>query len=159
MENEFFKKAFDLAKGEKAVTTQDAKDLMAKSFDNAEWAVRDPKIMKATSVTSDSYWKGNYDHSNAQYVANYYNSKFPFAATDMEDIAVAQVFKNYNKLNNLLIMRFAVNTDVFMANQNPQTLWGEGNGSFTSSLFDNFDDAFPVVTKCATDLLWKILKN
>lgn len=40
----------------------------------------------------------------------------------MEDIAVAQVLKNYNKLNHLLIMRFAVNTDVFMADQNVQTL-------------------------------------
>lgn len=114
--------AFNLAKNEKAVTTKDAKDMMAKSFDNADWAVRDPKIMKASSVTSDSYWKGNYDHSNAQYVANYYSCKYPFAATDMEDIAVAQVFKNHSILDNLLVMRFSVNTDVFMTNQTPKTL-------------------------------------
>lgn len=77
----------------------------------------------------------------------------------MEDIAVAQVMNNYNKLNDFMIMRFAVNTDVFMAGQTPETLWGEGVGSFSSSGFDNFDDAFPVVAKCATDLLWKILTN
>lgn len=40
----------------------------------------------------------------------------------MEDIAVAQVFKNYNKINDLLIMRFAVNTDVFMGGQTPEAL-------------------------------------
>lgn len=71
----------------------------------------------------------------------------------MEDIAVAQVLNNYNKLDNLLVIRFAVNTDVFMAEQNVKTLWGEGKGSFSSSGFDCFDDAFPVVAKCATDIL------
>ena len=77
----------------------------------------------------------------------------------MEDIAVAQVFKNYGLLNHLLIMRFAVNTDVFMAGQTPETLWGEGKGSFDSASFDNFDDAFPVATKCATDILIKIING
>lgn len=71
----------------------------------------------------------------------------------MEDIAVAQVFNNYNKLDDLLVIRFAVNTDVFMADQNVQTLWGECKGSFSSSGFDSFDDAFPVVSKCATEIL------
>ena len=71
----------------------------------------------------------------------------------MEDVAVAQVFNNYKLIDKLLIMRFAVNTDVFMAGQTPETLWGEGKGSFDSASFDNFDDAFPVVTKRATDLV------
>ena len=72
---------------------------------------------------------------------------------------MAQVFKNYNLLDKLLIMRFAVNTDVFMADQNPENLWGEGKGSFDSSAFDNFDDAFPVVTKRATEILIKIING
>lgn len=71
----------------------------------------------------------------------------------MEDIAVAQVLNAHNLLDKLLVLRFAVNTDVFMHGQNAQSIWGEGKGSFNSTAFDSFDDAFPVVTKCATDIL------
>lgn len=78
--------------------------------------------MKVSSITADSYWKGNYDHANAKYIVDHYNCRLPFGVTDMEDIAVAQVFKQYNKLNNFLILRYAVNTDVFMAGQNPEII-------------------------------------
>ena len=157
LENEFFNKAYEKIKSEKAQTTQEAKDFMAKSFNNEPWALRDPKIMKAASVTADAYWKGNYDHENANFIANYYNCKYPFAATNMEDIAVAQVFNKYNMLDQLIVFRYAVNTDVFMDGQTPLSLWGEGNGSFDSSGFDSFNNAFPVITKKATELVWKII--
>ena len=40
----------------------------------------------------------------------------------MEDIAVAQVLKKYNMLDQLIEFRYAVNTDVFMDGQTPQSL-------------------------------------
>lgn len=157
LQTDFFNKAYDLIKDEKPQTTENAKNFMAKTFNNEAWAIRDPQIMQVSSVTADSYWKGNYDHTNAKYVSDYYKCKLPFGVTDMEDIAVAQVFKQYNKLDNFLILRYAVNTDVFMAGQNPELIWGEGKGSFDSSGFDNFNDAFPVATKRATEILLKLL--
>lgn len=35
----------------------------------------------------------------------------------MEDIAVAQVFKKFRKLEDFLIIRYSVNMDVFMSGQ------------------------------------------
>lgn len=159
LENEFFNKSFEIIKQENAVTTENAKNLMAKTFNNEQWAIRDPKILKATSVTSDSYWKGNYDHENAKYVVDYYKCKYPFAATDMEDIAVAQVFKTYNMLDKLIIMRFAVNMDVFMAGQSSENLWGSNKRLVDKNSFDDFSDIFPIATKTATNIVWKIIQN
>ena len=157
LENDFFNQSYEIIKNEEAQTTKAAKDFMAKSFSNEPWAVRDPKIMKASSATADAYWKGNYDHDNANFIANYYKCRYPFAATNMEDIAVAQVLKKYNMLDQLIEFRYAVNTDVFMDGQTPQSLWGDGDGSFDSNGFDSFNNAFPVITQKATELVWKII--
>lgn len=122
LENKFYNKAFDLIKNDKALTTQNAKDFMAKTFNNEDWATRNPKILKATSVTSDSYWKGEFDHKKAEYIVSYYKCKHEFYATDMEDMAVAQVLNIHNLLDKLLVLRFAVNTDVFMHGQSPASI-------------------------------------
>ena len=55
LENDCLNKAFGLVKDEKAESSEKAKSFMAKSFNNEEWAIREPKIMKAASVTADSY--------------------------------------------------------------------------------------------------------
>lgn len=55
LENDFMNEAFELAKGDTAQTTQNAKNFMAKSFNNKDWATRNPKILKGTSVTADAY--------------------------------------------------------------------------------------------------------
>ena len=55
LENDFFNRSFELVKDEEAVTTENAKAFMAKSFNNEHWATRKPKIMKVASVTADSY--------------------------------------------------------------------------------------------------------
>lgn len=157
LENDFLEKTYNQIKDVKPKTTQNAKDFMAKTFINEDWALRDPKVLKGVSVTSDSYWKGTYDHLNAHHVVDHYKCKYPFLATDMEDISVAQVFKNYNLVDKLLILRFAVNTDVFMKGQSPDTIWGEGRGSFDSSSFDSFDDIFPAASKCASEIVWSII--
>lgn len=157
LRNDFYDSVWELIKDEKAISTQDAKEYMSKTFGNNDWAIRNPKIMKVTSVTADSYWKGNHDHQNAKYIVDYYKCKHPFAATDMEDIAIAQVFCNYNITDKLLILRFAVNTDVFMIDQSPETIWSDG-GSFDYTGFDNFNESFETITKRATEICKKIAK-
>lgn len=51
----FVDKAYEILKDEPVKTTQKAKNYMAKSFNNEPWSTRDPKLIKATSVTSDEY--------------------------------------------------------------------------------------------------------
>lgn len=42
----------------------------------------------------------------------------------MEDIAVALTLKNYDMLDRLIILRDAVNMDVFGKGSTPESLWG-----------------------------------
>ena len=81
--------------------------------------------MKGTSVTSDSYWKGKYDHRNALLVADTYDCTDPYAITEMEDVAVGQAAMRYGMLERLIILRVGVNIDVFPKDLTPEMLWDE----------------------------------
>jgi len=61
------------------------------AFDGEEWAVRDPQVLKGTTVTGDNYWKGKYDHENAVLMAKTYECPDPYALTEMEDLSVGSV--------------------------------------------------------------------
>lgn len=51
-------KVYDLVKDVKIETTDNTRAYMAAAFDNAEWATRDPEVLKGTTVThADNYWK------------------------------------------------------------------------------------------------------
>ena len=45
------------------------------------------------------------------------------AITEMEDIAVALTAKRYGLLDRLIILRVAVNMDVFPEGVSPETIW------------------------------------
>ena len=158
-DSEFVDWAYEILKNDPVKTTLNAKNYMAKSFDNAPWAIRDPKLIKATSVTADEYWKGIYAHKNAKFIVKYYGCENKYYATEMENLAVGMVFKNYGRLKDLLVIRYAVNTDVFMAGQTPEIIWGDEEESFENKTFDNFNDVIPVVSRCAFNMCWKIVDN
>ena len=96
---------------------------MAQTFDNAEWAVRDPKVLRGTTVTGDNYWKGQYGHKNALLMVETYNCPDPYAITEMEDNGIAVALKRRGMLDRLIIIRDSVNTDVFMNGATPDSLW------------------------------------
>ena len=80
--------------------------------------------MRGTSLTSDNFWKGRYDHLNAQLIARTYHCPDPYAVTEMEDLAVCQAVKRFGMLERLIILRAAVNMDVFPSGVSPEMLWG-----------------------------------
>lgn len=121
-------KAYSLTKDIKLETTEKTRSFMAKEFDNADWAIRDPKLMLGTSATSDNYWKGETWHNNAVLAVETYPCPDPYAATEMEDNSVALTLDRLGLLNHLVILRDAVNTDVFMDGATPESLWGSGSG-------------------------------
>ena len=96
---------------------------MAAAFDNAEWAVRDPKVLLGTTVTGDNYWKGQYDHANALLMTETYGCPDPFAVTEMEDCAIAVTLDRLGMLDRYIIIRDSVNTDAFMNGASPESLW------------------------------------
>lgn len=124
LNQELCHKIYNLVKDVKLETTDNTKAYMAKAFANASWAIRDPEVLLGTSVTSDNYWKGEYDHANALLIVETYNCVDPFAVTEMEDNALAVVLKRNNMLDHYIVIRDSVNMDVYMNGDTPESLWG-----------------------------------
>ena len=104
-------------------TTSRTVDFLRKEYPGEVWAQRMPKVMRGTSMTGDNYWKGIYDHNNALIMAETYNCADLFAITEMEDVAVGLAVKQAGFLD-CLILRTAVNMDVFPEGVTPEMLWG-----------------------------------
>ena len=116
-------KVYDLVKDVKIETTDNTRAYMAAAFDNAEWATRDPEVLKGTTVTGDNYWKGEHGHETALLMTETYSCPDPYALTEMEDNALAVVLDRFGMLDRYIIIRDSVNTDVFMNGATPESLW------------------------------------
>ena len=106
-------------------TTANTESFLRKEFPGEAWAQRQPQVLRGTSVSGDNYWKGNYDHQNALLITETYNCTDPFAMSEMEDIAVGLTAERFGLLDRLIILRVAVNMDVFPAGMTPEMLWGD----------------------------------
>ncbi len=104
-------------------TTPRTVDFLRKEYPGEVWAQRMPKVMRGTSVTGDDYWKGIYDHENALVITETYDCPDPFAITEMEDVAAGLAVKRYGLLERMIILRTAVNMDVFPEGITPEELW------------------------------------
>ena len=60
LNQELCNKVYNLVKDVKIETTEKTRAFMAAAFDNAEWATRDPMVLRGTTVTGDNYWKGEH---------------------------------------------------------------------------------------------------
>ena len=125
LDQDLMAKIYDLVKDTELETTEKTKAFMAYTFDNAEWATRDPMVLRGTTVSGDNYWKGSYDHQNAVFQCETYNVPDPFALTEMEDVALAVVLDRFGLLDRYIIIRDSVNMDVFMNGANPEILWDD----------------------------------
>lgn len=116
-------KVYDLVKDVKVSTTEKTRRVMGASFNNEQWATRDPKVLKGTAVTSDSYWKGIHEHNTAEYVVKNYNCPDPYGVSEMEDVGIAAAVERAGMLDRYIILRDVVNMDVFMNGDTPESLW------------------------------------
>ncbi len=105
-------------------TTDNTVKFLKKEYPDEAWANRKPQVMRGTSVTSDNYWKGRYEHQNALLITATYGCSDPYAITEMEDIAVGQAVKRFGMLDRLIILRTGVNIDAFPKGVTPEMLWG-----------------------------------
>ncbi len=127
MNRELTERVYNLVKDLKMETTESARAYMQKGFGDAEWATRDPKVFRGTTMTSDTYWKGTYEHENALAAAEAYGCDDPFATTEMEDSAIAAAAQRAGLLDRLIILRGSINMDVLMPGETPERIWGEGS--------------------------------
>ena len=145
-------RVYDLIKDTPIKTTERTRNYMRHAFDGAEWAVRDPQVLRGTTATGDNYWKGTHGHENALLMADTYQVPDPYMTTEMEDIAVARTAERMGMLDRLIILRDSVNMDVFMLGATPESLWGgaenltlaaeesiESADIFETAMENNFD--------------------
>ena len=118
-------KVFNLVKDIRPETTEITRKYLAVAFDNAEWAIRDPQVLKGTTITADNYWKGIYSHNNALKMIEVYECPDPFVSSEMEDAAIGLALEYHNKLDHYIIIRTCINMDVFMVNATPENLWAD----------------------------------
>lgn len=148
LDEDLMERLFQAAKDVKLESTDRTRSFMAHSFDNAEWACREPKVMKGTIVTSDNYWKGKYDHESAVFICNEYGCPDDFAVSEMEDVALAVVADKYGLLDRFIIIRDVVDEDTFMGGATPESLWDPENyRSVTSDESGESADIFATAMK------------
>ena len=163
MDASLIDKIFRATKDLNLSTTDVTTDYMRRAFEDEDWALRNPKTMKGTVVTSDTYWKGLYNHNEAIYICDSYGCKDAYAATEMEDIAVANVADKYNMLNRLVIIRVIVDEDTFMNGATPEKLW---DPDFVATIASNdseeslgiFETAMENNFRVGKEIIDKILK-
>ena len=124
---ELMEKVYTLVKDTPIETTEITRNFMRAAFDGADWAVRDPRVLRGTTVTSDNYWKGRYGHLNAVRMAEVYQCPDPYTITEMEEVAIARTAERMGMLDRLIMIRDSVNMDVFMLGATPESLWGNAS--------------------------------
>ncbi len=105
-------RVYNLVKDVSLQTTDQTVRFLQREYPDEAWADRQPQVMRGTSVTSDNFWKGRYDHQNALLITNTYSCSDPYAITEMEDVAVGQAVKCFGMLDRLIILRTGVNIEV-----------------------------------------------
>ena len=130
---ELMEKVYALVKDAPVETTEATRSFMRAAFDGADWAVRDPRVLRGTTVTSDNYWKGRHGHLNALRMVEVYQCPDPYATAEMEDIAIARTAERMGMLDRLIIIRDSVNMDVFMLDTTPESLWGNAEPATLAS--------------------------
>ena len=138
-------KVWQLVKDLRPRTTEKTHAAMRRTFREAPWALREPRVLRGTAVTGDNYWKGLYGHRNAVAIAETYGCPDPYAVSEMEDHALARVLFRFGLLHRFINIRGSVNMDVFMDGLTPEALWApEHSKSITSAESGEAADLFPV---------------
>ena len=122
---ELCEKVYELIKDCPLRTTEKTQQVLAKNFPDEEWANREPHVMRGTAMSSDSYWKGIEDHTNAVAAADYYQCPDKYAATEMEEIAVMNAAECFGLKDRVISLRVIVNLDTFLKGESPEQLWLE----------------------------------
>lgn len=153
------KRAFELAKDAELGTTEHARAYMNMNFNGADWAMREPRVLKGTTLSGDDFWKGEYCRRNADAIAEFYGCPDPYIATEMEDVALVSIADCFGLLDRTLIIRVIVEADAFTNGRTPDMLWGEGadyvgtvmtegnavNDVFEAAMRNEFNACAPII--------------
>ncbi len=126
--SELAQQVYEMIKNVNPNTTEISKNVLKSNFNNEEWALRNPMIIKGTALSGDSFWKGKTGHNNAIKIIENYNMPDPYAVTEMEELTVANTAECYGMLDRVISLRVVVDLDVFLGNDSPESLWENSEG-------------------------------
>lgn len=109
-------------------TTDKSREIIESNFAGEDWRLRDPKVLKGTALSGDSYWKGIYGHKNAKKIIKTYGASDPYMVTEMEELTVANVLYSFGMLDRLISLRVVVDFDIFLDGDSPEGLWSGTKG-------------------------------
>ena len=141
LDQDLMDKVFSLVQDVPLETTEKTRSYMEAAFDGAEWAVRDPKVQRGTTVTGDNYWKGEHGHANALLMVETYGCPDPYALTEMEDRAIGSALMRMGMDGRFIIIRDSVNMDTFMMGTTPESLWDPEYEALSLADEDNVEAA------------------
>lgn len=131
-------------------TTPIAERTLRRNFPGQAWASRKPKVLLGTTLTGDNYWKGSFAHQTSEQIVRSYQTPAPYTVTEMEETALAAVASQFGLLERMIVLRGAVNLDVFLDGECPESQW--------SSAFD-FADAVTGVNAETLDVFVPVMEN
>ena len=120
---ELYEGAYQLVKDCPMRTTETVMRVLEENFPGEEWAARKPRVVKGTAVSGDCFWKGEVDHANAGFIADYYECPDKYAVTDMEEIAIMNAAECFGLEDRVVSLRVVVNLDTFLEGESPESLW------------------------------------
>ena len=123
---ELCEKAYQLVKDCPLRTTETTARVIAESYPDEEWATRKPRVAKGTALTGDCYWKGSYEHENAESIVKHYGCPDEYAVTEMEDLAIMNAARCFGLENRVISLRVIVNMDTFLKGESAESLWLDG---------------------------------
>ena len=121
-------KVYDLLKAYKPETTPLCEKIARKNAVRRGVVYREPQTLIGAALTGDSFWKGRFGHKRAIQIARSYETKYPYAVTEMEDTAIAVTAEKFGMLSRLIILRAVVNDDLIPEGQTPFSLWSGNTG-------------------------------
>lgn len=124
-------------------TTETARHILEENFSDGDAPLRDPAVIRGTSVTGDNYWKGSYGHEAAKAITEYYGCADPYAVTEMEDISIANTAECFGLLDRVITLRVIVNMDIFLEGESPEGLWA-GEDAFSEKVQEDNSETLDI---------------
>lgn len=130
---ELCERAYELIKDCPLRTTEASKRVLAKNYPGEEWALRDPRVIRGSAVSGDTYWKGIRYHEDACYIAERHGCPDQYAVTEMEEVALMNAAECFGMKERVISLRVIVNMDVFLEGESPESLWLD-EGTYASKV-------------------------
>ena len=115
---------YDMVKDIPLQTTDIALSAMKRNFGERPDEELVPSVKLGTVISGDNYWKGEWGHETAKYIAEFYGCPDPYAVTEMEEMAILNVANAFDMRDRVVSLRVVVNMDVFMDGETPEGMWG-----------------------------------